>query len=193
MAKNPDYMQDRLETLNTEQFFTDMQEIDGDPEQDSFTYIKNLLKSLSVMNALPDALKMISDRVPSEVQAVILRSIQEVKNKPEYIIYFYHCIYRWLTRAKMTLNGRTRNEFLDLTSTDVSFFQQAMSEIYHKLKAVMQAHFYIAAALKMIERHDSAFQCPNEYTLGNIWMNVQTEVSFYFSFYQTNPERSKSS
>ena len=84
MVKNPEYMQERLETLQSEHFYTDMQEIDGDPEQDSFTYIKNLLKSLYVMNALPDALKMISDRVPSEVQAVILRCIQEARNKPEY-------------------------------------------------------------------------------------------------------------
>jgi hypothetical protein len=88
MAKNPDYMQERLESLQTEQLQSDSQIVDGDPSQDSFTHMKSIIKSLYVLNALPESLKMLCDRISAEIQSVILRCIQETKVKPEYVDRF---------------------------------------------------------------------------------------------------------
>lgn len=56
-------------------------EYDGDPESDSFLFIKTILKSLQTIDALADALKVMSDRLGVEIQSIIIRCANDAKHR----------------------------------------------------------------------------------------------------------------
>jgi hypothetical protein len=65
-----------------------------------------------------------------------------------------------------------------LTTHNVAFFQQAVADIFHKLQAVLQAHYFIDACMRTLERLDVNFRAPSEYTMPAVWASVQLEVYF---------------
>lgn len=53
----------------------------GNPEADSYTYIENLLEALFVLGKLNNALDMITQRVPSEIHALVEVTLDEVEER----------------------------------------------------------------------------------------------------------------
>ncbi|KAI9513074.1 Sec8 exocyst complex component-specific domain-containing protein [Russula earlei] len=59
-------------------------EIQWNPETDSFVYIETLLESLSVLGKLGGALDIVTQRLPSEIFALVDNTVDEVSERAEY-------------------------------------------------------------------------------------------------------------
>lgn len=53
----------------------------GNPEADSYTYIENLLEALFVLGKLNNAMDIITQRVPSEIHALVEVTLDEVEER----------------------------------------------------------------------------------------------------------------
>ncbi|KAJ3217398.1 hypothetical protein HDU67_007981 [Dinochytrium kinnereticum] len=77
-GKTPKSATEGLNGLKLSSFAKISEDLDLNPESDSFSYMKTLLESLFIIGRLPDAIEIVRERLPVEVYYVVERTIQEV-------------------------------------------------------------------------------------------------------------------
>ncbi|KAI8850248.1 hypothetical protein BC829DRAFT_389576 [Chytridium lagenaria] len=140
-----------------------IEDLDRNPESDSFNYMKALLESLFVLGRLPDAIEIVRERLPVEVYYVVERTIQEVDRRS----------------GALSDKASDDKHMFDLigSSTKVeqaSLLRDLLSNLFVKLEAIIDGHKFIGAFVN---------------SKRDVWQTIQNEVKALLYDYLTNSNR----
>ncbi|KAJ3108836.1 hypothetical protein HDU97_010108 [Phlyctochytrium planicorne] len=148
------------------------EDLEMNPESDSFLYMGSLLESLYILGRLPDAMEIVRERLPVEIYYVVERTIQEVDR-----------------RTPLSSDSAEEKHLFDLIGSNTkaeqaSLLRDLLFNLFVKLEAIIDAHKFIAsfAGIKAV----NVEICSDK----DVWSTVQNEVKALLYDYLTNSNRS---
>jgi exocyst complex component 4 len=159
------------------------EDLEADPQVDSYRYMDILVESLHEMGSLAECVGIIRERLPVELYDLVERTIEDVEKRHPNIN-----IPKTLSRPM-----DERSNFLlvipdllalDSQANEAEALRDLMTTLYERLEVVMQAHFSISnnIAYKVKSIHES-------YSIAEVWAAVQGEVkSMLFSYLANKDE-----
>ncbi|RUS32021.1 hypothetical protein BC938DRAFT_476467 [Jimgerdemannia flammicorona] len=166
-----------------------MENVERNPETDSYYYMEILMESLAVLGKVQDALETIQQRLPIEIYALVDKTIEEVDernvNGP---------MDSW-SKNRSTLNINDIYA-LDAAENEVKndILKDLLWTLYSKLEAVLRGHrFVVDCANKIKKRMDARNENKNTLTIHKfkeIWLPMQHEIRALLHDYLTDRDRS---
>ncbi|CAG8595158.1 9440_t:CDS:10 [Acaulospora colombiana] len=158
------------------------------PETDSFYYMEIILESLAILGRLPQALKTIIQRIPIELYQLVDKTVAEVEERNAHVV--------------STVNTKKSNNLIDMFSLEspendapMEVLRDLLWTLYSKLDAVLQGHRFILDIVERISKRPEFTKITHEpqkirvYQFAEIWKPVQSEVRTLLRDYITDDER----
>ncbi|CAG8528432.1 3435_t:CDS:10 [Paraglomus brasilianum] len=164
--------------------------LDINPESDSFYYMEIILESLALIGKLPLALETISQNLPIEIYQLVDKTIAEVEERRTVDVF-------------ATMNTKKTDHmnryFFDSpkNETQMEILRDLLWTLYSKLDAVLQGHRFILNVVERISRRPSYLKNINGtqkirvYSFIEIWKPIQSELRALLRDYITDDEREK--
>ncbi|OLL25104.1 putative exocyst complex component sec8 [Neolecta irregularis DAH-3] len=149
------------------------EDMSKNPEEDSFGYIRLLVESLHVLQKLPQAIDILSQRLPVEIHQLVDKTIAEVNSR--------HSLSLGETIGARGPTDRTNLDIND-DSTHSEVLQDLFWTLYSKTDAVLQGERVVYDVIKAIEsrlRKVSKEAIDGDilhYTFLDIWKPMQSEI-----------------
>ncbi|KAI8614367.1 Sec8 exocyst complex component-specific domain-containing protein [Chytriomyces sp. MP71] len=148
------------------------EDLDTNPEQDSFHYMSILVECLHVIGRLPEAVEILRDRLSVEFFYTVERTIQETDQQKS-------------RKAPEKRGSSHAHDLVGLTERieDAYVLRDLLCILYEKMEAIIVAHEYV---LKLTEARASDYADPfNVYSIHDVWSTVQNEVKSLLYDYLT--------
>ncbi|RHZ59662.1 hypothetical protein Glove_362g4 [Diversispora epigaea] len=161
--------------------------LDINPETDSFYYMEIIIESLAILGRLPQALKAITQRIPVELYQLVDKTVAEVEERNADTIVIMK------TKKNDSLNGFSLES--PENDTHMEILKDLLWTLYSKLDAVMQGHRFVIDVVEMISKRPEYAKITAEsqkirsYPFSEIWKPVQSEVRTLLRDYITDDER----
>ncbi|KAI7903171.1 uncharacterized protein BX663DRAFT_433609 [Cokeromyces recurvatus] len=171
------------------------EDLDKNPETDSYYYMEIIMESLLVLGDIPAALETIQERLPIEIHSLIDKTISEVEQRP---------INKWVETHKKDKNNDENDMYcLDKANSEVKneILKDLLWTLYSKLESVLRGHRFIENCARQIKKRLLSGETNNteEASLGSnievyhfheIWRPVQTEIRSLLQDYLTSSDQS---
>ncbi|KAK9728372.1 exocyst subunit [Basidiobolus ranarum] len=178
-------------TEDTEQsdeyYVTD--DLDVDPETDSFGYTETLLETLCVLGKLPSALESIQQRVPIELYQLVDRIVDEVDSRAKREVSLFNPEKRYTLLASGGLQAiqQAENEMSNRILRDFTI------SLYSKLESMLEYHkFVLDVSAKIQKRNKATEDGLSSYSFKEVWMSVQSEVKSMLYDYLIDTQKATS-
>ncbi|CAG8497625.1 8122_t:CDS:10, partial [Funneliformis caledonium] len=161
-----------------------VENLEINPETDSFYYLEILIESLSTLKKLPQALETITQRIPIELYQLVDKTIAEVEERNSEIF-----------SQKSKINDVADIFALDYPENDaqMEILRDLLWTLYSKLDAVLQGHRFILDIVEKISKRQEYQKSDSQnikvYSFIEIWKPVQSEVRTLLRDYITEDER----
>ncbi|CAI2168626.1 9696_t:CDS:10 [Funneliformis geosporum] len=161
-----------------------VENLDINPETDSFYYLEILIESLSTLKKLPQALETITQRIPIELYQLVDKTISEVEERNSDIF-----------SQKSKINDVADIFSLDYPENDaqMEILRDLLWTLYSKLDAVLQGHRFILEMVDKISKRPEYQKNDSQkfkmHSFIEIWKPVQSEVRTLLRDYITEDER----
>ncbi|KAI9101019.1 Sec8 exocyst complex component-specific domain-containing protein [Phlyctochytrium arcticum] len=159
------------------------EDLETNPEADSYQYIQSLLESLAHLGRLGQAMEVIRERLPVELYYVVERTVQEVDHR-------FGKLSASATDAASQRVGNGGPNLLgtDVRNVEVRLLLEFLWELFLKLEAIVQGHRFLQAVALRISKK-SGLQTEGWYTIRDVWFTAQNELKALLYEYVRNPER----
>ncbi|CAH1761821.1 7912_t:CDS:10 [Entrophospora sp. SA101] len=161
--------------------------LDINPETDSFYYMEILLESLAVLGKLPQVLEKITQRIPVELYQLVDKTVAEVEARYVDIIKT-HNTKRFDITDLYTLESSENDVQMEI-------LKDLLWTLYSKFYAVLQGHRFALEVVERISKRPSNNKTTEEsqiikvYPFIEIWKPVQNEVRSLLREYITDDEK----
>ncbi|KAI9334954.1 Sec8 exocyst complex component-specific domain-containing protein [Obelidium mucronatum] len=155
-----------------------LEDLDANPEQDSFHYMKVLVECLDIIERLPDAVEILQDRLSVEFYYTVERTIQETdQQKPRNDAP---------KRQSSTSNAQDLIGLSDRLE-DAYILRDLLCNLFEKLETIIVGHGFV---LKMInQKLENRGIAIEVYSIHEVWSVVQNEVKSLLYDYLTRTSR----
>ncbi|KAJ3293376.1 hypothetical protein HDU79_000412 [Rhizoclosmatium sp. JEL0117] len=158
-----------------------MEDLDANPEQDSFRYIKVLLECLNMIGRLPEAVEILRDRLAVEFYYTVERTIQEIDQQSKS--------RNNVEKRPAASTNYSAQDLVGLSDRldDAYVLRDLLCSLYEKLETIIVGHEYV---LKLINL--KVYQERIEldvYSIHEVWGTVQNEVKSLLYDYLTRTSR----
>ncbi|KAJ3075448.1 hypothetical protein HDU98_008066 [Podochytrium sp. JEL0797] len=130
-----------------------MEDLDQNPEQDSFHYMKVLVGCLSMIGRLPDAVELLQDRLSVELYCTVERTIQEVDQQK-----LHNSTSQKRKQSTNHTTGSSQQDLIGLSDRleDAYVLRDLLYNLFEKLEAIIIGHDYVLKLIekKMMERNE---------------------------------------
>ncbi|KAI9476110.1 MAG: Sec8 exocyst complex component-specific domain-containing protein [Benjaminiella poitrasii] len=171
-----------------------VEDLDKNPETDSYYYMEIIMESLSVLGDIPAALQTIQERLSVEIHALIDRTISEVEQRH---------INQWVQTYKKDKNSDENDIYcLDKANSEAKneILKDLLWTLYSNLESVLRGHRFVETCTRRIkkrllsERSNNAEEASsassiNIYHFHEIWRPVQTEIRSLLQDYLTSSDQ----
>ncbi|KAJ3149479.1 hypothetical protein HDU89_003843 [Geranomyces variabilis] len=163
---------ERLKKIDDDREITE--DLEANPETDSFHYILCLIEALFMLGRLREALELVRDRLPVELYYVVERTVQEADRgyaAPPTATSAE-------ARRQLLLPGQQDPNLLGTTprAGDARVLLRFLRNLFRKFESIIQAHSFIQAVIKMINQRSPEFKLEGLYTLREVWYSAQNEL-----------------
>ncbi|KAJ3283609.1 hypothetical protein HK104_010298, partial [Borealophlyctis nickersoniae] len=158
-----------------------VEDLDVNPEEDSYRYMQSLLEGLFLLGKLPEAMQVTGDRLPVELYYVVERTIQEADQRP--------------IKALPPLDDSvTTAEGLDLLHAashreDTAMIRELLGNLYAKYKSIVDAHGFLLGAVRDLAKRQPGLETKDPYTIKEVWVSAQTELKVLLYDYLNSSDR----
>ncbi|CAG8500956.1 8518_t:CDS:10 [Ambispora leptoticha] len=161
---------------------------DRNPESDSFYYIEIIIESLALLGLLPEAMEMITQRLPLELYQLVDKTVAEVEERRTVHVF---------ASLKKKKNDPTNIYLLESPENEaqMEILRDLLWTLYSKLNAVLQGHRFILDVVERISKRPMYAKITDEkkkikaYPFIDIWKPVQSELRTLLRDYITDDER----
>ncbi|KAJ3011813.1 hypothetical protein HKX48_006633 [Thoreauomyces humboldtii] len=164
------------------------EDLETNPESDSFHYILCLMEALYLLGRLPEAMQLVKDRLPVELYYVVERTVQEADQE------YSTPAGAGQDGGKRTATGSTDPNFLgtDARTSDIRTLLKFLNDLFCKFESIIQAHSFVQGTIQSVRRRHPEFQPDGLYTLRDVWYNAQNELKAMLYEYVSNAEKKTS-
>ncbi|KAI8915401.1 Sec8 exocyst complex component-specific domain-containing protein [Powellomyces hirtus] len=158
------------------------EDLETNPETDSFHYILCLVEALFLLGRLREALELVRDRLPIELYYVVERTVQETDRG--------YAGTMAQDGVRHTLDSQAPNLLgTSARQSDIRTLLRFLSGLFCKFESIIQAHSYIQHILQNLNKRSPDFKLEGLYTLRDVWYNAQNELKAMLYEYVSNAER----
>ncbi|CAG8438987.1 8342_t:CDS:10 [Ambispora gerdemannii] len=121
------------------------EDLDRNPESDSFYYIEIIIESLALLGLLPEAMEMITQRLPLELYQLVDKTVAEVEERRTVHVF----------ASRNTKKNDLMNIYLlesPENEVQMEILRDLMWTLYSKLDAVLQGHRFILDVVERISK-----------------------------------------
>ncbi|ORX58842.1 hypothetical protein DM01DRAFT_1333460 [Hesseltinella vesiculosa] len=164
------------------------EDIDKNPETDSYYYMEIILEALAALGQVPEALETLQERLPLEMHSLFEKTIKQVETR--------HVLQSGHSNADQNKNDEDVDIYcLDKANSDErnEILKDLLWTLFSKVEAVLRAYRFIETCshrtrsrLTKANDEDEAFKI---YHFHEIWRPVQTEIRALLQDYLTSQER----
>ncbi|KAJ3252851.1 hypothetical protein HDU77_004892 [Chytriomyces hyalinus] len=148
------------------------EDLDLNPEQDSFHYMSIIVECLHIIGRLPEALEILKDRLSVEFFYTVERTIQETDQQKGH----RYAEKSGSSRAQDLVGLSERIE-------DAYVLRDLLCCLFEKMECIIVAHQYVH---KLCENRIGEYVDPVElYSIQEVWSTVQNEVKSLLYDYLT--------
>ncbi|RHZ43763.1 hypothetical protein Glove_856g10 [Diversispora epigaea] len=175
-----------LSNTKNKKIYKITENLDINPETDSFYYMEIIIESLAILGRLPQALKAITQRIPLELYQLVDKTVAEVEERNADTIVIVK------TKKNDSLNGFSLES--PENDTHMEILKDLLWTLYSKLDAVMQGHRFVIDVVEMISKRPEYAKITAEsqkirsYPFSEIWKPIQSEVRTLLRDYITDGE-----
>ncbi|KAG9307493.1 hypothetical protein G9A89_017323 [Geosiphon pyriformis] len=165
------------------------EDLDINPESDSFYYIEIIIESLALLGLLPEAMETITQRLPLELYQLVDKTVAEVES-------------RRTVHSFTNINNKKNDHLMNIyllespeNEAQMEILRDLLWTLYSKLDAVLQGHRFILDVVERISKRPLFAQITDEakkiraYQFIDIWKPVQSELRALLRDYITDDER----
>ncbi|CAO3591713.1 unnamed protein product [Absidia cylindrospora] len=163
------------------------EDLEKNPETDSYYYMEIILEALAVLGEVPAALQTLQDRLPIEIHTLFETTIKQVESR--------HSVqHQQGSRDQNNKDEDSDIYCLDKANTDArnEILKDLLWTLYSKIEAVLRGHRFIETCAhrskkRMIDSSSSnGFRI---YHFHEIWRPIQSEIRSLLQDYLTTQER----
>ncbi|KAJ3123240.1 hypothetical protein HK098_002078 [Nowakowskiella sp. JEL0407] len=157
-----------------------VEDLDVNPESNSFHFMCTLLESLTLLGKLPTVLEIAKERLPLEIYFVVERTIQEIDQSDLPRTANYRNKPKSFTPDLMNIESRQAESII---------LQNLLEKLYGKLEMILQRHHflgYIISSHYQSQHYGILFA--DAYEINGVWQTIQSEVKALLNDYFTNSE-----
>ncbi|KAJ3350234.1 hypothetical protein HDU83_009804 [Entophlyctis luteolus] len=171
-----------------------LEDLESNPELDSYKYIKTIIQSLKMIGRLPEAVNIIRDRISLEFYHTVERTIQEVDQR---------LFRRKSNFAHMETSHSNAFDLIGLSNRlqDAHILRELLCTLFEKFELIIEGHEFVLGILhvKVSETECQSFEQQLQlaessietevYTMHDVWNVVQNEVKSLLYDYLTRTSR----
>ncbi|CAO3622394.1 unnamed protein product [Cunninghamella blakesleeana] len=165
-----------------------IEDLDKNPETDSYYYMEIILESLAVLGDIPAAMETMQDRLPLEVHSLFEKTIKQIESR--------HTVQNAPSPHEQNKRDETDIYSLDKANTDSrnEILKDLLWTLYSKVEAVLRGYRFIEtcarrAKKRVIEPNNESFSDYHIYHFHEIWKPIQSEIRTLLQDYLTTRER----
>ncbi|CAO3612442.1 unnamed protein product [Cunninghamella echinulata] len=166
-----------------------IEDLDKNPETDSYYYMEIILESLAVLGDIPAAMETIQDRLPLEIHALFEKTIKQVESR--------HAIQHTSSSHDQYKKDEESDIYsLDKANTDSrnEILKDLLWTLYSKMEAILRGYRFIEtcarrAKKRLNESNNDSFSDYHIYHFHEVWKPIQSELRTLLQDYLTTRER----
>ncbi|KXS11677.1 hypothetical protein M427DRAFT_426557 [Gonapodya prolifera JEL478] len=159
------------------------EDLDVNPELDSYHYIEVLVECLRLLGKIPETIDVIRQRLPLELYDLVERTTTEVRKRHDV------AVDRKPRGTSSFLLEIPDIIGLDSETAEADALKDFLSSLYQRLEIIVHGHLFLIEVIRDAMHNGGK---PTPYEIHEVWTAIQNEVKSLLYDYFTSQQEGKS-